>query len=452
MSGSASVSDNSAFSVASTYHTVIIAGTSSNGLKGGYYTYSIKALKTGTYTISGRATICKKYDYSVTTSGTNYWAKETESGSFTCTVTVVDVTSISIPSSISVQIGSSYTFTPVITDSRAKTTLTWQSSNPGIASVANGVVTPYAVGTTVITCYASNGVSAQCTVTVTPLMVSSITLSQTSAELTENEQLQLTATAAPANATNKTVNWTSSNPSVATVSNTGLVTASGTGDCTIMATAADGSGASATCAVKVIGDVLYTDNAVAVPSGTFTLPIQLKNQSAITAFQFELALPEGVSVVTNSAGKYAVSLSERAVDHTISCSLLSNGNYQIVILSGNAEQFAGNTGAVAYVTLNVGTEVAVGSYGIGVKNVELTTVTNQAIHHKDMTSQLTIMDVTTGDVNGDEKITVTDAVGIVNYILERTPSSFIPKAADVNGDGEITITDAVSIVNIILNN
>jgi len=55
-----------------------------------------------------------------------------------------------------------------------------------------------------------------------------------------------------------------------------------------------------------------------------------------------------------------------------------------------------------------------------------------------------------GDANGDGKISITDAVYVVNYILQQAAADFNEKAADVNGDGSITITDAVQIVNIIL--
>ncbi len=56
-----------------------------------------------------------------------------------------------------------------------------------------------------------------------------------------------------------------------------------------------------------------------------------------------------------------------------------------------------------------------------------------------------------GDANGDGKVTITDAVAVVNYILGSTQGTFNVTAADVSGDGTITITDAVGIVNIILN-
>lgn len=56
-----------------------------------------------------------------------------------------------------------------------------------------------------------------------------------------------------------------------------------------------------------------------------------------------------------------------------------------------------------------------------------------------------------GDANADGKVTITDAVGIVNKILGNPSTGFVDRAADVNRDTHITITDAVGVVNIILN-
>lgn len=82
-----------------------------------------------------------------------------------------------------------------------------------------------------------------------PVLVEKITLSQTSFDGEEGQTCQLTATVSPDDATDAGINWTSSDEAVATVSETGLVTITGGGDATITATAADGSGVTATCAV-----------------------------------------------------------------------------------------------------------------------------------------------------------------------------------------------------------
>ena len=54
-----------------------------------------------------------------------------------------------------------------------------------------------------------------------------------------------------------------------------------------------------------------------------------------------------------------------------------------------------------------------------------------------------------GDANGDGKVTITDAVCILTYILTDPSEGLNETAADVNGDGIITIADAVGVVKII---
>lgn len=81
--------------------------------------------------------------------------------------------------------------------------------------------------------------------------VQGVTLSPASATLTTvGETVQLTATISPQNATNKAVTYVSSSPSVATVSETGLVTAKSVGTTTITVTTVDGN-KTATCAITV---------------------------------------------------------------------------------------------------------------------------------------------------------------------------------------------------------
>ncbi len=67
------------------------------------------------------------------------------------------------------------------------------------------------------------------------------------------------------------------------------------------------------------------------------------------------------------------------------------------------------------------------------------------------TIEAIVPSVILGDANGDGKVTITDAVGIVNHILDNPSADFSSEAADTNGDEKITITDAVGVVNIILN-
>ena len=81
--------------------------------------------------------------------------------------------------------------------------------------------------------------------------ITGITLDKTSATLTEEDELTLTITTTPQNADMNLISWNSSNPSVATVDNTGKIIAIASGTATIIAMANDGSGVSASCEVIV---------------------------------------------------------------------------------------------------------------------------------------------------------------------------------------------------------
>jgi len=81
--------------------------------------------------------------------------------------------------------------------------------------------------------------------------VTSITLSETSVEMSQYETHDLTATVAPSDATYQNVSWSSTKESVATVDSKGQITAVGIGVCYIIATAKDGSGKTAQCRVTV---------------------------------------------------------------------------------------------------------------------------------------------------------------------------------------------------------
>ena len=160
--------------------------------------------------------------------------------------------------SLTLDVGNSDTLIAAITpDNATDKSVTWESSAPGVATVdTSGKVTAVAPGTATITATTEDGSkTATCVVTVTAatVPVTGVTLSQTQASLYYNRTpntLTLTATVAPDNATNQAVTWTSSNPSVAKVEN-GVVTALARGTAVITATAADGSGASASCTVTV---------------------------------------------------------------------------------------------------------------------------------------------------------------------------------------------------------
>ena len=154
--------------------------------------------------------------------------------------------------------GSTAQLTAIVTPTGAiNKTVTWSSSNTSVATVSqSGLVTANAAGSCTITArsVADNTLTATCTITVTNVPVTSIRIVGWSDGngLATGQTVQLTAIVEPANATNKSVIWTSDRTHVVTIDENGLATCVyqspdniGTNFSIITATAADGSGVSA---------------------------------------------------------------------------------------------------------------------------------------------------------------------------------------------------------------
>lgn len=104
------------------------------------------------------------------------------------------------------------------------------------------------------------------------IKVTKITLNNTSLSLETGKSEKLTATVEPDNATDKTVTWTTSNTSIATVDSDGNVTANAKGTATITCTAHDGSGVKATCAVTVT-DPIIEPTAITISPSSKTITV-----------------------------------------------------------------------------------------------------------------------------------------------------------------------------------
>lgn len=129
-------------------------------------------------------------------------------------------------------------------------TVTWESSNDAVATVKNGLVTPKGKGSAVITATSSNGKTATCTVTV-DVPLTGIALDKSQLALKKGQTGTLTVLYTPDDADNKDVTWTSSDTTVATVSN-GTVTALKAGTAVIKASAPGVADAACTVTVTEI--------------------------------------------------------------------------------------------------------------------------------------------------------------------------------------------------------
>lgn len=145
--------------------------------------------------------------------------------------------------------GINYTWTAgssaISIQSKTNKTCTIKGNTPGTAKL-NYHCSYYIDGY-----YRTMDVYYDITIKSNTISVTRIEMTPSSATLEIGETIQLNATAYPTNATNRSLNWTTENYSVASVSNSGLVTARGAGRVWIWARATDGSGAGNYCVVDV---------------------------------------------------------------------------------------------------------------------------------------------------------------------------------------------------------
>jgi len=182
---------------------------------------------------------------------THYYAKDS------CIITVtnpsgsnVDPTGVTLSAStLTMAENSTATLTATVAPTNATDkSVIWESSNPTVVSVdENGNLTSYGAGSATITVTTKNGKTATCSVTVsTDAPAATLSLNKETLTLTEGASETLTATYTPDTAK---LTWTSSHPSIATVDNTGKVTAVTAGTATI--TVSSSAGKTANCALTV---------------------------------------------------------------------------------------------------------------------------------------------------------------------------------------------------------
>jgi uncharacterized protein YjdB len=217
---------------------------------------------------------------------------EGKSGTSTVTVTVAPVGSVTVtPSPTTIIIGQSTVLTATVKDVNGNTVsraVLWSSSKPAKATVtSSGVVTAVDTGAVTITA-TSEGVSGTASVTIVPVPVASVTVTPPSATIGVGKTVALAAVTKDANGnilTGRTITWSTSDATVATVSSTGVVTGQGSGgkSATITATSEGKSGtATITVTLVPVGSVTVTPSPDSVAIGqTVQLTATVKDTNGL---------------------------------------------------------------------------------------------------------------------------------------------------------------------------
>ena len=139
-----------------------------------------------------------------------------------------------------------------------------------------------------------------------------------------------------------------------------------------------------TSATEPNADELTAADIEICQGGTAMLSLDLANLDALTAAQFEITLPEGIT-----AGKAVVG--ERASRHMIKTNMVGNV-LKVAMLSAESADFEGSEGAILVLPLSVDKTMPSGSYGISLRNVKMSDARGNLFILPDADSSVVVKD------------------------------------------------------------
>jgi len=201
-------------------------------------------------------------------------------------------------------------------------------------------------------------------------------------------------------------------------------------------------------------NVIYAPNVTAKVGTEVEFPISMKNSIEATGFQFDLVLPEGITVAEEDDFPLidlSLERTTRKKTDYFNSEYQTDGSLRVLCNSTKGYAFTGNDGEVAIATLNIAADLEDGDYPVIIKNIIITDATGNERHTVDrVKSTITIESFLLGDANGDGNVDVSDFSAIAAKILGHPAENFVEKAADINGDSNIDVSDLSGLAYMIL--
>ncbi len=199
-------------------------------------------------------------------------------------------------------------------------------------------------------------------------------------------------------------------------------------------------------------DRLYIEDFCIFPGETMQVVLFLDNEQSFTAFQTDLILSEGLSVVQED-DEYLFELTNRkANDHTIISKLRDDGAIRMVSFSIGVKPYRGNSGAIVIIPLTAD-ESFTGPATIELKHSICTTVDGVEYHLNGDSCNVELSEqMLLGDVNGDGFVNVADVTSLISYVLNGCTATFHTENAHMNDDGVLNVADVTALISYILDN
>jgi len=194
----------------------------------------------------------------------------------------------------------------------------------------------------------------------------------------------------------------------------------------------------------------YMPDFVIAPGETMQVAMILENDELFTAFQTDLMLPEGLSVVDED-GEYLFDLTSRnASDQTIISKLRDDGALRMVSFCMTVRPYSGNSGAIVVINLKADEDFEAPAT-IGLKNSFFTTVEGVEFILPRSECQVQLIDKRLkGDANGDGLVNISDVTSLIDYLLAGCQTSFHTENADMTDDDDINISDVTAMIDFLL--
>ena len=206
--------------------------------------------------------------------------------------------------------------------------------------------------------------------------------------------------------------------------------------------------------ISQLDNTIYAVNATGKVGGEMEFSISMKNSIEATGFQFDLVLPEGITVAEEDdfpLMDLSLERTTRKKTDYFNSEYQTDGSLRVLCNSTKGIAFSGNDGEVAVATLNIAANLEDGDYPVIIKNIIITDATGNERHTVDrVKSTITIESYLLGDANGDGNVDVSDFSAIAAKILGHPAENFVEKAADINGDSNIDVSDLSGLAYMIL--
>ena len=204
-------------------------------------------------------------------------------------------------------------------------------------------------------------------------------------------------------------------------------------------------------------ELIYTENTDAYTGALGGVTITIDNlPGGVSAYQFQLILPEGMELLTKTDGSYCYEFSSRQPSSSsLTITPLSDVagamSYLLTCTMNASDHLSGCEGVVLTMKMKVDKDLGLGLKTGTIGSSRLTYSNGQVTDCGDSDLLVTVRSGILGDVNSDGRVTVTDVMHVVNDILGSKDDTFVWQLGDLNFDGVISVVDAMLIVDIILN-